>query len=214
MGKTTNSQLARAGSVALGAALALSFALLTTSAPAHAGAPTEQIQGAIEKALAILKDPKLQSEAKRKELKEAVYPKFDFAEMARRSLGSHWQRRSADEQREFVKVFTELIENAYMSNIEGYNGEKVVIGTEKQDKDFAEVDTKVITKKGEEISVNYKLRQVGNDWKVYDVVIENISLVNNYRSQFNRVIAQSSYEELFRKMKDKQFDAAGKKRSS
>jgi phospholipid transport system substrate-binding protein len=214
MGKTTNSQLARAGSVALGAALALSFALLTTSAPAHAGAPTEQIQGAIEKALAILKDPKLQSEAKRKELKEAVYPKFDFAEMARRSLGSHWQRRSADEQREFVKVFTELIENAYMSNIEGYNGEKVVIGTEKQDKDFAEVDTKVITKKGEEISVNYKLRQAGNDWKVYDVVIENISLVNNYRSQFNRVIAQSSYEELFRKMKDKQFDAAGKKRSS
>jgi phospholipid transport system substrate-binding protein len=90
----------------------------------------------------------------------------------------------------------------------------VVIGGEKQDKDFAEVDTKIITKKGEEISVNYKLRQAGNDWKVYDVVIENISLVNNYRSQFNRVIAQSSYEELFRKMKDKQFDTAGQKRGN
>ncbi len=185
-----------------------------TIGPAHAGAPTEQIQSAVEKATSILKDPKLQSEAKRKQLREAVYPKFDFAEMARRSLGSHWQRRSPEEQRDFVKVFTELIENSYMSTLESYEGEKVVIGGEKQDKEFAEVDTKIITKKGEEFSVNYRLRQSGSDWKIYDVVIENISLVNNYRSQFNRVIAQSSYEELFRKMKDKQFDAAGKKRSS
>ncbi len=197
----------------LGVAL-VAISALVTIGPAHAGAPTEQIQSAVEKATSILKDPKLQSEAKRKQLREAVYPKFDFAEMARRSLGSHWQRRSPEEQRDFVKVFTELIENSYMSTLESYEGEKVVIGGEKQDKEFAEVDTKIITKKGEEFSVNYRLRQSGSDWKIYDVVIENISLVNNYRSQFNRVIAQSSYEELFRKMKDKQFDAAGKKRSS
>jgi phospholipid transport system substrate-binding protein len=98
-----------------------------------------------------------------------------------------------------------------MSNLEGYNGEKVVVAGEKQDKEFAEVDTKVVTKKGEPIAVNYKLRQASGDWKIYDVVIENISLVNNYRSQFNRVIARSSYDELIRKMKDKQFDTAGKK---
>jgi phospholipid transport system substrate-binding protein len=181
---------------------------------ASAGAPTEQIQSAVEKVTTILKDPKLQAEAKRKGLREAVYPKFDFTEMARRSLGSHWQRRSPEEQREFVKLFTELVENAYMTNLDGYQGEKVIIGGEKQDKEFAEVDTKIVTKKGEEFAVNYRLRQAGNDWKIYDVVIENISLVNNYRSQFNRVIAQSSFDELFRKMKEKQFEAAGKKRNT
>ena len=197
-----------------GAVLLALLALLASHAPVHAGAPTDQIQSAVEKATSILKDPKLQAEARRKALREAVYPKFDFAEMARRSLGSHWQRRSADEQREFVKVFTELIENSYMSTLESYEGEKVVIGGEKQDKDFAEVDTKITTKKGEEFSVSYRLRQSDSDWKIYDVVIENISLVNNYRSQFNRVIAQSSFEELFRKMKNKQFDAAEKRRSA
>lgn len=181
------------------------------AAPARAGAPTVQIQAAVEKALSILRDPKLQTEAKRKELREAIYSKFDFSEMARRSLGSHWQKRTPQEQQEFVRVFTELIEGSYMSSIEAYNGEKVVFGAERQERDYAEVDTKIATKKGEEISVVYKLRQAGSDWKIYDVVIENISLVNNYRSQFNRVIAQSSYDELFRKMKDKQFDAAGKK---
>jgi phospholipid transport system substrate-binding protein len=212
---TRKDELDRRRFLPFGVALMFGFAaLLTTSMPARAGAPTEQIQSAIEKALSILKDSKLQTDAKRKQLREALYPKFDFAEMARRSLGSHWQRRSPDEQREFVKVFTELIENAYMTNIEGYKGEKVVMGAEKQDKEFAEVDTKILTNKGEEISVNYRLRQAGSEWKIYDVVIENISLVNNYRSQFNRVIAQSSFEELFRKMKDKQFDAAGKKSST
>jgi phospholipid transport system substrate-binding protein len=103
------------------------------------------------------------------------------------------------------------MENGYMSNLEGYDGEKVIIAGEKQDKEFAEVDTKVVTKKGEDIAVSYKLRQTSGDWKIYDVVIEQISLVNNYRSQFNRVIAQSSFDELMRKMREKQFDSATKK---
>jgi phospholipid transport system substrate-binding protein len=86
----------------------------------------------------------------------------------------------------------------------------VIVSGEKQDGEFAEVDTRVITKKGEEIVINYKLRQTGGNWKVYDVVIENISLVSNYRSQFNRVIAQSSFDELMRRMRNKQFDTAKK----
>jgi phospholipid transport system substrate-binding protein len=194
--------------------LCVSLAISIPAGRADAGAPTEQIQTAVEKVTTILKDAKLPAESKRRELREAVYPKFDFTEMARRSLGAHWQRRSADEQREFVKLFTDLVENAYMTNIEAYQGEKVIISAEKQDKEYAQVDTKIVTKKGEEFAVDYKLRQAGNDWKIYDVVIENISLVNNYRSQFNRVIAQSSFDELFRKMKDKQFEAAGKRRST
>jgi phospholipid transport system substrate-binding protein len=188
-------------------------ALFLHNTSVSAGAPTQQIQSAVERVTTILKDPKLQADAKRQELREAVYPKFDFTEMAKRSLGNHWQRRSPEEQQEFVKLFTDMIENAYMSNLEAYQGEKVVIAGEKQDKEYAEVNTKIVSKKGEEFTVNYKLRQAGSDWKIYDVVIENISLVNNYRSQFNRVIAQSSFDELFRKMKDRQFEAAGKKRT-
>jgi phospholipid transport system substrate-binding protein len=177
------------------------------AASARAGAPAEQIQGAIEKVVAILKDPNLKSEAKKKarleQLRREIYPKFDLAEMAKRSLGSHWQKRSAEEQRRFVKLFTEIIENAYMENLAAYNGEKVTITGEKQDREYAEVQSKIATKEGREYAVDYKLHQAGGDWKVYDVVIENISLVNNYRSQFNRVIAQSSFEELVRRMQNK-----------
>jgi phospholipid transport system substrate-binding protein len=183
--------------------------------PVHAGDPAMQIQGAIEKVLTILKDPQLQAESKKQQrldqLRQVVYSKFDFAEMAKRSLGAQWQRLNADQQREFVKLFTELMENSYMSNLEGYNGEKVVVAGEKQDKEFAEVDTKIVTKKGEPIAVNYKLMQANGNWKIYDVVIENISLVNNYRSQFNRVITRSSFDDLMQKMKDKQFETAGKR---
>jgi phospholipid transport system substrate-binding protein len=201
------------GQISIGL-LASTLLLLTLTASTHAAGPAQEIQAGIEKVIAILKDPALKPESKRAErldlLRTVVYSKFDFAEMAKRSLGAQWQRRSADEQREFVKLFTELMENGYASNLEGYDGEKVIVAGEKQDGEFAEVDTKVISKKGEEIVINYKLRQTGGNWKVYDVVIENISLVSNYRSQFNRVIAQSSFDELMRRMRNKQFDTAKK----
>ncbi|MGH7872027.1 MAG: MlaC/ttg2D family ABC transporter substrate-binding protein [Candidatus Binatia bacterium] len=188
------------------------------AAPTQAGVPADQMRGVIEKVLAVLKDPNLKSPAKKTErleqLRQIIYSKFDFAEMAKRSLGAQWQRRTPEEQREFVKLFTELLENAYFDNIESYDGEKVMISGEKQDQDFAEVNSKITTKKGEEIAINYKLQQAGGDWKVYDVVIENISLVNNYRSQFNRVIAQSSFEDLLRRMRDKQLQTADKKQKT
>ena len=191
---------------------------LAVATPSRAGAPAEQMKGAIEKVLTVLKDPNLKSAGKKNErlnqLRQVIYPKFDFAEMAKRSLGGQWQRRSPDEQREFVKLFTELIENAYLDNIESYDGEKVTITGEKQDQNYAEVNSKITTQKGEDVAVSYKMHQAGNDWKVYDVVIENISLVNNYRSQFNRVIAQSSFEDLLRRMKDKQFQSAEKKQKT
>src|SRR5262249_42717649 len=101
------------------------------------------------------------------------------------------------------KVFTGLLENAYAEQIEASEGEKVRYTREQIDGDTAEVFTKVITPKGEEVAINYKLHNVGGDWKVYDVVVENISLVNNYRSQFNRVLANASFDELMRKMQQK-----------
>lgn len=186
--------------------------------PAIAATPKEEIQTAIEKVMAILKDPKLKSEAKKQErleqLRQVIFPKFDFTEMAKRSLGANWQRRSPEEQQEFAKLFTQMVEGAYIENLDSYNGEKVTVTGEKQDQGFAQVNSKIVANNGEEYSVDYKLYQSGNDWKVYDVVIENISIVNNYRSQFNRVIARSSFEDLMRRMKDKQFEAAGKKQKS
>src|SRR5690349_166024 len=194
------------------------LALLLLSAPsAFAGPAREQLQSAIEKVTAILNDPSLKSDAKKAErierLRQVIYPKFDFAEMAKRSLGSNWQRRTPQEQQEFVKLFRDLVETSYADNIDAYNGEKVNIVGEKQEKDFAQVNTKIVNNKGEEFSVDYRLLQSGGDWKIYDVVIENISVVNNYRSQFNRVIAKSSFEDLLQKLRDKQFAPAGKQKT-
>ena len=188
---------------------------LLVAVSTRAGGPTDELRGAIEKVQTILNDPQLKAAGKKggrlDKLRQVIQPKFDFTEMAKRSLGANWQRRNPEEQRDFVKVFTDLLENAYVDSIDSYDGEKVVFTNEKQDKEYGEVNTKIVTKKGEEFSVNYKLHQASGNWKVYDVVIENISIVNNFRSQFNRVIAKSSYEDLLRTMKEKRFDAPGKR---
>ncbi len=180
-----------------------------------AGLPTDQVRVTADKVLALLQDTNLKSEAKKEErrnqLRQVIHARFDFVEMAKRSLGPHWQRRTPEEQREFVKLFTNLLEQSYVDRIESYQGEKVVYSNEAQDKDYAGVDTKIVTKKGEEFSINYKLHLVNGEWRVYDVVIENISLVNNYRSQFNRILSSSSHEELIRRLKAKQFGAPGRK---
>jgi phospholipid transport system substrate-binding protein len=198
-------------------AIGLVAVLLASAPSAFAGPAREQVQSAIEKVTAILNDPNLKSDAKKNErierLRQVIFPKFDFAEMAKRSLGGNWQRRTPEEQQEFVKLFRELVENSYMDNIDSYNGEKVNIVGEKQEKDFAQVNTKIINNKGEEFSIDYRLLQSGGDWKIYDVVIENISIVNNYRSQFNRVIAKSSFEDLLQRLRQKQFAPAGKQSS-
>jgi|SRR5262245_27058005 len=197
---------------------ALGIIYLTVAAPVSAGDPGDEMRATIENVLATLQDPNLKGAEKQKDrrakLKNVIYPRFDFAEMGKRSLGAHWQRRTPEEQKQFIEVFTELVETSYIDAIDSYNGEKVVIGSDKQDKEFAEVRTKILTKKGEEFAVDYKLHQASGAWKVYDVVLENISLVNNYRSQFNRVIGKSSYEELLSRMKEKQFDAPGKKQKT
>jgi len=155
----------------------------------------------------VLQDSRLKSADKQKERREQIRQiigsRFDFGEMAKRALGSNWQKANNEEQRQFVQLFTELLEKSYADQIDSYDGEKIVYGRENVSQDQADVDTKIMTKKGEEISVNYKLRSAGNDWKVYDVVIENISLVNNFRSQFNRILANASFAELLKKLQSK-----------
>jgi phospholipid transport system substrate-binding protein len=197
-------------------AIGLAVWLFMQPVLADAGAPGERVRETVDKLLTILKDPQLKGESKkterREKLKQVINQRFDFTEMARRSLGSEWRRRSPEEQKQFVKLFTDLLEQAYLDKIESYNGEKVQYLREKEDKDTAEVPTKIIDNKGREFSVNYRLHKANGDWKVYDVVIEDISLVNNYRSQFNRVLARDSFEELLARMKEKSFSAPEGKR--
>jgi len=175
----------------------------------RAGAPTDEIRVAADKLLTVLKDPKLKSEARREErrekLKSTLYSKFDFTEMAKRSLGPEWQRRVPEERGEFVKVFAELLEASYSDKMESYNGEKIIFTHEQMHADSAEIGSKIVAGKGEEYAVNYRLHQVGGEWKIYDVVVENVSLVNNYRTQFHRVLAHSSFEELLDRLRKKQF---------
>ena len=174
---------------------------------AQAGEPLEVVRTAVDKAVQILKDSKLQSQHKRKErvdrLREVLNPIFDYEEMAKRALGTHWRRRTPVEQEEFVKLFRDFLERIYSDKIDLYGGEKVRFSREVIDKDFAQVESTIVTPKGEEIAVVYKLRQNNGQWKVYDAVVENISIVNNYRSQFDRIISSSSYEELVKRLQEK-----------
>ena len=178
-----------------------------TPGSAVGGVPTDQIKTTVDKALVVLKDPRLKPAAKTKErreqLKQILFARFDFAEMAKRSLGANWRRRTPKEQEEFVRLFTDLLERAYADTIESYGDEKIVYVGERLDGGYADVSSKVHTSKGEEFSLNYRAHFVGGEWRVYDVVVENISMVNNYRSQFNRVISNASYEELVRRLRDK-----------
>ena len=139
---------------------------------------------------------------KRKLVRDAIFPRFDFQEIAEHSLGGEWHRRSSKEQTEFVKLFADYLEKAFVRAIAS-NREKFIYTGERVDEPYAEVDSKLLTPKGEEIKINYMLRRLQSEWKVYDVVVEDVSLVGNYRSQFSRVISKFSYEELVRRIKQK-----------
>lgn len=186
--------------------LLMFFAAPVTS---MAGPPTDQIKATVDNAVGLLKESRHKSAGskdRREQLREILFTRFDFSEMARRALGAHWRRRTATEQEEFVQLFTELLERQYAGIIESYTDEKIVYLSERIDGAFAEVNSKIFTAKGQELSINYKAQLIGQEWKVYDVIAEEISLVNNFRSQFNRVISSSSYDELVRRLREKQAD--------
>ena len=187
--------------------LVIAIVLVSGLVPASAGEPTEQIRAAINKGVQILQESHLDVKKDRpkiiQRLREIVYPLFDFKEMAKRSLGSHWRELTAKQQEEFSSLFKDLLEKSYANKIDLYDGQKVMYTQETVDKDFAQVDTKVVGKNGESFPVNYRLTQVDGKWRIYDVVVADISLVNNYRSQFHRVIVNSSFQELIDKLKEK-----------
>ena len=179
---------------------------LCIPAIAAGGEPTEQIRGAIDRGLEIVKRADLQGDAKKGQrrdlLRKELFPYFNFDEMARRSLGVHWKNRTPRERQEFVKLFADLLENTYAGKIEGYKGEKIRFGKETLDPPYAEVKTAIVTPQGEEYSVSYRLLADGSRWRIYDIVIEGVSLVNNYRSQFAGILQKSSFEEMTKQLKE------------
>lgn len=199
-----------AGSL-IGVVIALSLGIFGVAGSAFGGDAMTQIKETVDKVIEISKDSNLKKPGKaaerRKALRTAISQRFDFEEMAKRSLALNWQQRTAQERAEFVRLYTDLLERSYMKRIEGYNNEKVVYIDEKIDGTYAVVRTKIVTKRNVEIPIDYRMLAKGKKWEVYDVVIEGVSLVNNYRNNFAKIIRTSSYQELVKKMKSKQAEA-------
>jgi phospholipid transport system substrate-binding protein len=176
--------------------------------PVSAGVPTDQLRGAVDRVLKTLDDPSLKGAAKvadrRVAVRKIANEIFDFGEIAKRSMARHWQPLSEAQRSEFVGLFADLLERSYISKIETYGGEKIQYTAERIDGDYATVSTKIITKNGTEVPVDYRMIKRADRWLVYDVSIEGVSLVSNYRTQFNKIIQTSSYNELVSKLRNKQ----------
>ena len=183
--------------------IVLTANLMGFAGGAMADMPKAQLQQTMESVLALTQT--FQSEKdftdNRARLKQIIMPRFDFAEMARRSLGNRWSALAGKEA-EFVAAFIQFAEGSYMNALASYRGEKIVYGRERIDAAFAEVDTQVLGR-GAPAPITYKLHLVGDEWKVYDVIIDQISLVSNFRSQFGRILQTASLDELMRKLREK-----------
>jgi phospholipid transport system substrate-binding protein len=181
----------------------LTLHLIMGAPGACAGPPTDNVKQVIEKALDILQNPSYQGEARRQMVKGIVDPHFDYREMAKRSLGATWGKLSAGQRDEFVHLFSQLLEASYSDKIEKYAQRVRIDYTgEILDGEYAEVRT-VVVKANDRIPMNYRLLNEAKGWMVYDVVIEGVSLVSNYQSQFRRIIQESSYAELVNRLRTK-----------
>ncbi|MBI2160775.1 MAG: ABC transporter substrate-binding protein [Candidatus Rokubacteria bacterium] len=187
---------------------AAALVLLLAPAEAGAGQPTDHLRTQIDRVVRVLEDPELKKESKvtarRGAVRKIANDIFDFSETAKRSLARHWPPRTPAEREEFTALFADLLERSYISKIEVYGGEKIGYLGETIEGDFATVRTRLVTKQQTEIPIDYRMLRRGEKWLVYDVIIEGVSLIANYRTQFNKIITTSSYQELVKKMKTKQ----------
>jgi phospholipid transport system substrate-binding protein len=176
-------------------------------APGFAGEPQDQLKETTDKVLSVLADPDLKSPSKTKERRERIQKivdeRFDWEEMARRSLARHWTQRTSEEKKEFVPLFKSLLEKVYADKVEGYSWNKISYEGESIDGDYAVIKVKIFTAKDQAIRVEYRTLKKGNLWLVYDIMVEGVGLVNNYRTQFNEIIVKSSFSELIKRLRVK-----------
>jgi phospholipid transport system substrate-binding protein len=195
-------------------ALAMWLLLAASGTAQPEVSPTQVVQSATEQVLQVIQDGQLAApisqERRRLEVQRIADRLFDFQEMARRTLGLHWRERTPQEQGEFVAVFRQLLGRAYIGRLENYAGEQVVYVSEQIDGDFATVRSRIVTGRGTEVPVDYRLHQVGTRWVVYDVAVSGVSFVANYRGQFDKIIRTSSYQALVRELKSRQAEAGAR----
>ena len=186
----------------------LAVALAAPIAAATPPDPMAEVKVTVDKIIAILADPALKSNPveRRAQLRRTVEEHFDFAAMGRSALGVHWRDLSDQQHKDFVELFTRFIEASYIGKVESYSGEPIEYVKESTDgSGYAQVNTNIVLGQGgDAASLNYRLKVEGEDWKVYDVTVDNISLVANYRNQFNRVINSQGFEALMDDMRAKQ----------
>ena len=183
------------------------FALgLVMGRDAAAGQVSDQLRSRIDRVVTILEDPvlKVRPEERRVALRGAATDIFDFTEITRRSLGRHWQAATPAEREELVLLFTALLERSYLGRIEQYTGERIAVVGEALDGELATVRTRLVSKGGTETAVDYRLYRAGDRWMAYDVSVEGVSLVANYRAQFNKIIQASSAQALVKRLRAKQ----------
>lgn len=181
--------------------------------PVYAGAPLDTVQTNVNKVLDVLRDPKLKDESAKgikKEKIEAIYEQmFDEVELSMRTLGKNWTKLNPAQQQEVVRLYGQILEKAYIDKILSYTNEKIVFSKENMlSTNQAEVQTKVITSTNE-ILIFYRVILKGGIWKVYDVVVENVSLVQNYRSQFNSILAKNTPDQLLEILRKKVKEQGG-----
>jgi phospholipid transport system substrate-binding protein len=189
--------------------MTLTAALLLglTASVAAALTPTETVKSRVDDALQSLSqtaNPGAEaSERRRADIRRAADTLFDFPDMSRRALGRHWTDRTPAEREEFTRLFTDLIARTYIGKIDRYAGESIAYVGERVDGDEASVRSQVVTAKGSQIPVEYRLHRANDTWSAYDVLIENVSLVGTYRSQFDRIIKAESFADLLRRLREK-----------
>jgi len=174
------------------------------SSTAFAGA-TDDVKKSVDELFRIVADKNLQQhdQKRRQVLKQVINTIFDYSEMAKQTLGRHWNQRTPTERTQFTDLFASLLDNSYISKIESYNNEKILYVKETIDGKYAEVKSKVITEKRDEYTLDYRLLNENGKWMVYDIIIEGVSMVSNYRTQFSRIINTSGYSELVKKLQTK-----------
>jgi phospholipid transport system substrate-binding protein len=179
----------------------IAFICIFGTTPAYASI-TNEVKSTVDEVVKIVsnKETGKNAQERRQALKQAISVIFDYSEMAKRSLGKYWNERTPTERKQFVDLFETLLENSYGNKIESYNGEKIEYINEAVDGGYAEVRSRILTHLNDEFSLDYKLINENGKWKVYDLVIEGVSLVSNYRGQFSRIISEHGYKELLHKL--------------
>lgn len=167
--------------------------------------PVDDVKKTVDEVVRIVasKEMKKNPAKRRQALKKSISTIFDYSEMAKRSMGKYWNVRTPAEKKHFTELFASLLENSYAGKIESYNNEKIVYIRDFVDGDYAEVRSKVVTPARDEFTLDYRLAKQGGKWMVYDVIIEGVSLVSNYRSQFNKIITANGYNKLVEKLQSK-----------